>query len=210
MTLEVKTLIDLALDVNLAPSAYLTQWNEFADWQMNTLKAQGLLPRHRLLDVGCGALRLGHLAIAYLDSGNYCGIDPDERLVALGRAVLRHLKIDRPYQLRQSAAFDFDGFGVRFDYAMAQSVFTYLSQAQIEQCVARLQAVMEPGGKFIFTYWFNYGAPRLAFLADGITPTYVPGLKDDGLFHDLAERLGITFATLPSDHPTQRVGLLTF
>lgn len=208
--LEVQTLIDLAVDLNMAPSAYLTQWHEFADWQMKTLKQQGLLPQHRLLDVGCGALRLGHLAIPYLDPGNYYGIDPDGRLLELGRAVLRRLGIDRPYSLRQSGAFDFERFGASFDYAMAQSVFTYLSQAQIEQCVGHLKAVMKPGGKFIFTYWLNPNPPRLGFLADGITPTYLPGLKDDDLFRALAERLDIGFAAVPSNHPTQLMGLFTF
>jgi SAM-dependent methyltransferase len=208
--LEVQTLIDLAVDLNMAPSAYFTQWHEYADWQMKALRQHGLLPQHRLLDVGCGALRLGHLAIAYLDPGNYCGIDPDGRLLDLGRAVLRRLGVDRPHSLRQSSAFDFERFGMSFDFAMAQSVFTYLSQAQIEQCVEHLKTVMKPGGKFIFTYWFNPNSPRLGFLADGITPTYMPGLKDDALFQALAERLGIAFASVPSDHPTQLVGLMTF
>lgn len=208
--LDVQSLIDLAAELNLAPSSYLTQWHKFAEWQMKALTAQGLLPHHRLLDVGCGAFRLGHLAIPYLDPGHYYGIDPDGRLLALGRAVLRRLGIDRPYSVRQSGVFDFERFGTSFDYAMAQSVFTYLSQAQIEQCVGALKAVMKPGGKFIFTYWLNPDPPRLSFLADGIVPTYLPGLKDDALFRDLARQLRFGFATLPSDHPTQLVGLFTF
>ena len=210
MTLDVATLIDLAVERNTAPSAYLTQWHEFAEWQMNALISHGLLPHHYLLDIGCGALRLGTLAIPYLAPAHYCGIDPDSRLLELGRAVLRHLAIDRPHALLQSGEFEFDRFGTSFDYAMAQSVFTYLSQAQIEQCVLRLKTVMKPGGKFIFTYWLNENPPRISFLADGIVPTYLPGLRDDKIFDALAERLDIAFARLPSDHPSQLAGLLTF
>src|SRR4029079_10609816 len=39
------------------------------------LVERGLRPGDRLLDIGCGALRLGLPAIAYLDRGTYFGVD---------------------------------------------------------------------------------------------------------------------------------------
>src|SRR5256885_1508932 len=45
-------------------------------YMFDFLVESGLRPEHRLLDFGCGALRLGVWALAYLDQGNYFGIDP--------------------------------------------------------------------------------------------------------------------------------------
>ena len=47
------------------------RWSETARAQMACLLAEGMQPPHRLLDIGCGALRLGHRAVAFLDPGNY-------------------------------------------------------------------------------------------------------------------------------------------
>ncbi len=210
MTIDVQTLIDLAVEHNMAPSSYFTQWDVYADWQMDVLKRQGLSPEHRLLDVGCGALRLGLVAIPYLDSGNYFGIDPNDRLLTLGKTILQKAQIERPHTLSCSGAFDFERFGTTFHYAMAQSVLTHLSQPEIAQCLTQLKLVMNPGGKFVFTYWPNADSPRIGFLFDGIEPMHIPALKDDSIFIDLSERLNIEFSPLPNDHPTQRVGLFTF
>ena len=50
-------------------------WDEMGALQLNFLKDQGMAPRDVLLDIGCGTLRLGRLAIDYLDPGNYWGAD---------------------------------------------------------------------------------------------------------------------------------------
>merc|ERR1712176_171126 len=43
---------------------------------MELLISVGLKPKHRLFDVGCGALRFGVQAISYLKKGHYYGLDP--------------------------------------------------------------------------------------------------------------------------------------
>ena len=40
------------------------------------LLQEGLRPSSRVLDVGCGALRLGYWLLRFLDPGRYFGIDP--------------------------------------------------------------------------------------------------------------------------------------
>ncbi len=99
MTVDVQVLIDAAAEENLAPSSYLTQWNEFAEWQMKTLMEQGLKPGHRLLDLGCGALRLASLAVPYLNPGNYYGIDPNRPMLNLGKNILKRLGVSIPENL---------------------------------------------------------------------------------------------------------------
>jgi len=210
MTLDAQTLIDMALDVNIAPSTWFTQWDELGDWQFDILKRCGLQPEHRLLDIGCGPLRLGALAIPYLDPDHYCGIDPTGPLLALGRKVIDRLGIDRRYSLLQSGAFEFGRFGVQFDFAIAQSVITHLSEAQITACFSALKAVMRPGGRFIFTYLLARHAAPLGFLMDGVVPMIRPGLADERLFANLADRLGFCFVASDEPHPSQKVGICTF
>ena len=44
------------------------------------LSVLGLRERHRLLDIGCGSLRVGRVLIPYLGRGNYVGIEPEPRV----------------------------------------------------------------------------------------------------------------------------------
>ena len=59
-------------------------WDEIGDLQMRFLIAQGMQPGHRLLDVGCGSLRLGSRAVEYLDAQRYFGSDLNEVLIRAG------------------------------------------------------------------------------------------------------------------------------
>ena len=45
--------------------------------QFALLYLLGLRETHRLLDFGCGSLRLGRMAIPYLLEGHYFGIEPE-------------------------------------------------------------------------------------------------------------------------------------
>jgi hypothetical protein len=51
------------------------EWDEIGRLQFDFLKGAGLKLRHVLLDVGCGRLRGGVHFVAYLERGNYVGID---------------------------------------------------------------------------------------------------------------------------------------
>ena len=52
---------------------------------MQALLAAGMTPEDTLLDIGCGALRLGHKAVPYLDPGHYWGTDASLALMRHGR-----------------------------------------------------------------------------------------------------------------------------
>ena len=54
--------------------------------------------------------------------------------------------------LRATDRFDAD-FGVQFDMAIAQSVFTHVSLNWIRLCLARVSQVMAPGGRFYATFF---------------------------------------------------------
>ena len=132
-------------------------WDEVGQLQWQFLVRQGLLPKHRLLDIGCGSLRAGVKLIPYLAPGNYWGIDNNIALLNAGwERELGPLGL-HGYQPRDQlvalADFEFSQLGQAFDVALAQSVFTHFSWNRIRRCLARLVPVMKPGGRLFATFF---------------------------------------------------------
>jgi SAM-dependent methyltransferase len=131
------------------------KWTVMGPMQRDFLVAQGLMPGHRLLDVGCGPLRAGIHFVEYLDPGNYYGIEINQTLLDVGYeqelpARIRE-RLPRDH-LRATDRFDCD-FGVTFDYAIAHSVFTHVSLNQIRLCLYRVAQRMGPDGRFFATFF---------------------------------------------------------
>jgi SAM-dependent methyltransferase len=130
-------------------------WDELGALQLDFLVAQGLAPSSLLLDVGCGPLRAGVRFVDYLEPGNYYGLDVNASLLNAGYDVelpdrLR-AKLPRDH-LRATDRFDCD-FGVEFDFAIAQSLFTHISLSQIRLCLYRVAHAMRPGGRLFATFF---------------------------------------------------------
>jgi SAM-dependent methyltransferase len=139
-------------------------WDEIGILQYQFLIDHGLQPRHTCLDIGCGSLRGGMHLIRYLEAGNYIGVDINQSLLDAGyeielkKAGLQH-KILRK-NLFCTAAFEFDCLERRFDFALAQSLFTHLTFNQIRRCLDRLAPVMSIGGHFFATF-FEIGQEQM-------------------------------------------------
>jgi SAM-dependent methyltransferase len=131
-------------------------WRYTARLQHDFLVAQGMTPTSNVLDVGCGALRAGILIAKYLEPGRYYGIDINESLIRAGllhELPLAGLEGRVPAgNLRATDRFECD-FGVAFDFAIAQSVFTHLPLNHIRLCLYQLSLVMAPGGRFFATFF---------------------------------------------------------
>src|SRR5207244_3369351 len=54
--------------------------------QFQLLMDLGMREYHRFLDVGCGSLRLGRLAMMYLLAGRYFGVEPNREILERGCA----------------------------------------------------------------------------------------------------------------------------
>jgi SAM-dependent methyltransferase len=131
------------------------EWETHGPRQLEYMIEQGLRPEHRLLDVGCGALRGGIHFVDYLEPGNYYGIDINETLLDAGyeRELGPELQQKLPREhLRATERFDCE-FGVPFDFAIAQSLFSHVSLNQIRLCLYRVANVTPPGGRFLTTYF---------------------------------------------------------
>lgn len=208
--ISIEDLIDIGIEENLVPNKrFLEEWSYQNNWQLDALKTIGLEPKHHLLDVGCGPLRLGLSAIPYLDDEHYFGIDAFEPYVNMGKKVLAKAGIIKAYQLAVSSTFQFDQFQTAFDFAIAQSVFTHLSREQIEQCMQELKLVMQPGGQLIFTYIEQRKVPR-GFLYYGVVPMIYPDHCDENFLKELANQNKVTFSKPDIQHKSQSVGLFTF
>lgn len=130
-------------------------WYGIGRMQYHFLVSEGLRPDHVFLDVACGALRLGQYLIPFLAPGNYQGIEGERALIDSGleHEVLYGLGVSR--RPRFVCNYDFDLTGLApFDFAIAQSLLTHLTPADIERCFQGVAAGAAPGARFYVT-WFE-------------------------------------------------------
>jgi len=123
--------------------------------QFCLLTQSGLREYHKLLDFGCGSLRGGRFFIVYLNQYNYYGIDPFPDLIQkgineeLGQSAI---ELKKPH-FKYNSDFNLEVFGdVKFDFILAQSIFSHCARWQIEKVLHYIPFVMKPNGKFIATF----------------------------------------------------------
>jgi SAM-dependent methyltransferase len=137
---------------------------------LEVLLREGLTPQSRVLDVGCGALRLGYWLMRLLEPGRYFGIEPNEEMLNVGLHELVEPEVVERADAHFSpnSDFDFSVFGESFDYVVARSIWTHASRTQISAMLASFAATAAPEGVFLASYypagwWFTIGhrQPRL-------------------------------------------------
>lgn len=123
--------------------------------QFNLLTLFGMRETSTLLDIGCGSLRGGRFAILYLQPGRYFGLEPEEWAVQDG--LQSHF--GQEITDRKKPTFIYDGnfafhkFGRKFDFMMANSIFTHASTSQISLCMTEAAKVMVPETVFLATFF---------------------------------------------------------
>jgi SAM-dependent methyltransferase len=132
-------------------------WDYMGKLQLDYLVERGLKPEHHLLDVGCGPLRAGVHFIEYLETGHYAGIDHNAEMLEITREVElpKHGLVEKQPQLLANGLFEFGQFGKKFDYAIAQSVFTHMPLNNIMRCLVQMSRVLNPGGRFYASIYEN-------------------------------------------------------
>lgn len=115
------------------------------------LLASGLEPQHALLDIGCGALRVGIHVIRYLEQGRYFGVDAHLR--SLEAAVTYELPLhgleDKRPRLLWNSEYAFDHFGVQFDWLIDVSTSLHIPEEDLETFFTRAAGVLRPGGRLL-------------------------------------------------------------
>lgn len=120
-----------------------------------TLLQHGLLPGSKVLDYGCGALRLGYWIMRFLEPGCYYGIEPDGTRLTAGKEITigpELMALKQP-TFSECGDFDLSVFGVKFDFIVARSIFTHFSPAAIKKVLSTVPAALEPKGAFFASYW---------------------------------------------------------
>ena len=122
--------------------------------QFNLLTFLGLRENHFLLDIGCGSLRGGRLFITYLLTGRYFAIEPNQRLIEEGikNELGGHLIDIKQPVFSNDPNFTLSAFNQKFDFIMAQSIFSHASIPQIRRCLAEAKKVMKPASIFAATF----------------------------------------------------------
>jgi cyclopropane fatty-acyl-phospholipid synthase-like methyltransferase len=116
----------------------------------------------------------------------------------------------RKYRLSCDADFGFGVFERKFDFAMAQSVFTHMTFAQIERCLTALKPVMKPGGKLVFTIILSKDE-EVPFIYAYNTPMTRSAHKDMSFYEELGRRIGFRVELLGSaGHVSQQACVATF
>ena len=114
----------------------------------------GLRETDKVLDFGCGSLRLGRMLIPFLQEGGYFGLEPNAWLIEEGLkrecgADVAALKSPR---FAHNADFDCAVFGEKFDFIVAQSIITHAGPSDARRLIETASASLKPGGIFAFSY----------------------------------------------------------
>lgn len=122
---------------------------------LDVLLREGIRSDTRLLDVGCGALRLGYWAMRLLNRGGYHGIEPNREMLQAGIDELVGADVVARCEARfdHNDRFDFTVFDERFDIVVARSVWTHASKAQIEAMLDSFALTAAPEAVFLASYY---------------------------------------------------------
>ncbi|HYM54637.1 MAG TPA: class I SAM-dependent methyltransferase, partial [Solirubrobacteraceae bacterium] len=115
---------------------------------LEVLLRERLRPSSRVLDVGCGALRVGYWLMRFLDTGCYYGIEPNRKMLETGLEELVEPEVVERAGARFAYNDDFDlsVFGEQFDFVLARSIWTHASKVQIRALLSSFTAAAAPEG----------------------------------------------------------------
>jgi SAM-dependent methyltransferase len=180
-----------------------SQYDAMGATQFRLLATLGLREHHRLLDFGCGSLRVGRLLIPYLLPGHYYGIEPNTWLIedVIAREIGRdQIGLKQPV-FRANADFSSDGFGVAFDFILAQSIFSHAGRDVIARTLAGFRRNLADGGLALVTFvQLPSGSPE--FTGNGWVYPASVGYQEETIVR-LIREARFAGVRLPWYHPRQ-------
>lgn len=124
-------------------------WQQKRAFQIAFLLQHGLQPHHILMDIGCGTLRGGIPIIAYLDAGNYIGLDcSEERLREAGDELLEHELSSKHPDIRLYTCLDDVRFTASPDVFWAFSVLIHMPDNMTASCIRLVRRHMSTNSVF--------------------------------------------------------------
>lgn len=134
------------------------QWDVMGDLQLDFLRRSGLMPEHRVLDIGCGCLRAGVKLIPYLEPDHYYGLDAEKALLDVGfhKELARAGIQDRLSRanLYASRLFIHRRLGAAtIDMAICNSVMTHLPLNYVRICLENTFDYFKDGASLFMTFF---------------------------------------------------------
>lgn len=152
-----------SLGLDLSPGAhhyrsyvgYPKNYDLIAAMTFGLLTTIGLRQDHKIVDIGCGSLRIGRLLIPYLNVANYIGIEPNRWLVEEG--IARELgkdlvRIKRPKFYFTDSPKILTKHGSLLNFALAQSIFSHCGLDLISSWLASVSSVLVEQGALLATF----------------------------------------------------------
>lgn len=122
--------------------------------QFEYLVTRGVVEGNRVLDLGCGVLRLGVWLIPRVGEDCYYGIEAHRRsleVVVEYEVPLHGLEAYRP-RLLLDENFSAAHFGVSFDWIISFSTLIHLDDAQRTRCLENVVPTLAAGGRLVLSH----------------------------------------------------------
>ncbi len=166
----------------------------------NLLTCVGLRQHHKLLDIGCGSLRVGRLLIPYLNKGNYFGVEPNRWLVQDG--IDNEMGTDLVRIKDPSFIFDDSLKSVEnpleIDFAFAQSTFSHCGKDLLTDWLKQMSFHLKNDGALLATFLVD----EKDYEQNGwVYPGCVKYTTDT--MAEIAKDSGLDFTLLDWAHPRQ-------
>ncbi len=124
-------------------------WKMKRRFQFAFLSSRGLRPEHRLLDIGCGTLRGGVPLIAYLDAGNYVGVEARAEVLEEGRKELSEAGLEHKHPVLIHASDPAQvALEAPVDFAWAFSVLFHMSDEVVDAYLGLVARGLTEKGEF--------------------------------------------------------------
>ena len=182
------------------------EYDLFSAMVFNLLTTLGLRQHHRVLDIGCGSLRIGRLLIPYLAKNNYYGIEPNQWLVDNGiQNEIGHdlVNIKQPTFSFKDSMEEFK-MSLQLDYAVAQSIFSHCGRDLLEGWLSQVAFHLKDDGALVATFLVN----DKDYEGNGwVYPECV--LYRPETMATISAKFGLDFEILDWEHPRQTWALFS-
>jgi len=123
-------------------------WAMKRRFQFEFLTSRGLQPKHRLLDIGCGALRGGIPLIEYLEIGHYTGIEARAEVLEEARRELAEsgLEHKRPLLIQATDPAEIE-LHAPVDLAWAFMVLIHMTDELVDGYLRLVSGSLTEGGE---------------------------------------------------------------
>jgi SAM-dependent methyltransferase len=188
------------------PDRYVATDKVSGQLQFELLKREGITPRSKLLEIGCGNLHGAVPVIEFLERGHYVGVDPNKwlRQAAMSDRKVRQLVKEKRARFLGVDDFDASKLGIKFDFAFAHSVLSHCAGWQLGLFLRNIAKVLAPNGCILASIRLAegnaYGSAGTPDKDDSRDETWqYPGVSwfKFSTVKDAAEKVGLTAVYVP-------------